>query len=204
MNDNGGWIWLVPIRAHESFIDKSVDCKKIAAQILESRQNPQFPDKKEFVDVFTGVDYVLPKTPETQMLKEEIELIANNVIGELKVVDMWCGVLEKGQSTPFHRHSSNGHLYPEEYWSGVVYLDPVNTDCRLCLYGEAMNAYNMVTKIEPAEGKIVFFNSFVPHMTERHTGDRPRVCVSFNLHPVNPNTSIYPDMSPWSGEDVNN
>jgi hypothetical protein len=195
--NNGGWIWLVPVRAHESFI-KGLDYPKIAQQILESRIPPDFPDAKEFVDVQSGVDYVLPDTIECTVLKEEIERRANDVLGELYLADIWCGILEKGQSTPYHRHSSNAHLYPEEYWSGVIYIDAVGPGCRLCLYADAMNAYNMVTKIEPETGKIVFFNSFVPHQTERHNEDRPRVCVSFNLYPKNPTTTIYPDMSPWA------
>jgi len=195
--NNNGWIWLVPIRAHESFI-KGIDYSVIASQILESRIHPDFPDAKEFVDVQSGVDYVLPNTKECRGLRDMIEHRANEVLGDVVLADIWCGILEKGQSTPYHRHSSNAHLFPSEYWSGVIYIDAVGPGCRLCLYGEAMNAYNMVTKIEPETGKIVFFNSFVPHQTERHNEDKPRVCVSFNLHPRIPNTTVYPDMSPWA------
>jgi hypothetical protein len=47
----------------------------------------------------------------------------------------------------------------------------------------------------PEKGKLVVFNSYITHMTARHSIDEPRLVVSMNLAPVVPNIDPNADWS---------
>lgn len=193
MKNENGWMSLNPLMAHQSFIT-DLDYFNISHNILHSRISPEYSSEVDVVDSQTGVDCILPDTVFTRSLKDAIEKRAQEILGDVYLASIWCAVLEHGQSVPYHSHRSNAHLFPTEYWSGVIYIDAGTGGCRLCLYSGDSTGHQHVTKIQPENGKIVFFNSFVPHQTERYYGDKPRICVSFDLRPNNPTTNTYPDM----------
>ena len=193
MQNENGWLSLNPLMAYQSRID-DLDYEKIALDILNHRISPEYDSKIDVVDSQTGVDFIVPDTVYTRALKEAIKKKSREVLGDVHLSSIWCAVLENGQSVPYHSHRSNSHLFPTEYWSGVIYIDIGYGGCRLCLYSGDSTGHQHVTKIQPENGKIVFFNSFVPHQTERYYGDKPRICVSFDLRPNNPTTNTYPDM----------
>lgn len=147
----------------------------------------------------TTGDRIFPhENKSASQLKKEIILFAEEVLQkDYKIADIWAVCLEKGQATSYHRHSSNSHMFPQEYWSGVVYVSAPEDSARLCLYAQVCNTVEFVEKIQPQQGLAVLFNSYVPHQTERHQGSISRICVSFNLEPCLPNKNLVPDMTPW-------
>jgi hypothetical protein len=90
-------------------------------------------------------------------------------------------------------------MRPEEYWSGVIYTSSDDASAELVLHSFGYNRIESMTKIKPEIGKVVFFNSYIPHFTTVHQSDTLRVAVSFDLKPKNPNTTEVPDMSVYKG-----
>ena len=173
------------IGAHVGTIT-SVDYQKVSEQI----------HKQDFV-FSNGYGFrVYPNTDECNNLKRLIESMANNILPiKVDLVDIWAVVTNKGESVSYHSHHSNTHMQPEEYWSGVLYAESDDDSAELVLHSFAFNRVESMTKIKPEVGKIVLFNSFIPHFTTMHQSDKPRVAISFNLKPKNPNITEIPDMS---------
>jgi hypothetical protein len=143
---------------------------------------------------------IYPKSTECQKLQQSIESLANQVLPvPTKLTDIWAVATHNGESVGYHSHHSNVHIQPEEYWSGVVYTSSDDSSAELVLHSFAYNRIESMTKIKPEIGKIVFFNSYVPHFTTMHQSETPRVAVSFNLAPLNPTTKAMPDMSVYRG-----
>lgn len=145
---------------------------------------------------------VYPDSDECQKLQNAIELLANQVLPmPVALTDIWAVATNKGESVGYHSHHSNTHMQPEEYWSGVVYTSSDDISAELVLHSFGYNRIESMTRIKPEIGKVVFFNSYVPHFTTMHQSDTPRVAVSFNLKPVTPNVTEIPDMSVYRGTD---
>ena len=143
---------------------------------------------------------VYPDSNECHKLQNSIELLANTVLPlPVGLADIWAVATSKGESVSYHSHYSNTHMRPEEYWSGVVYTSSDDNSAELVLHSFGYNRIESMTKIKPEIGKVVFFNSYVPHFTTMHQSEVPRVAVSFNLKPKNPNTTEVPDMSVYRG-----
>lgn len=143
---------------------------------------------------------VYPDSNECYKLQNAIELLANKVL-PLPVIltEIWAVATHKGESVSYHSHHSNTHMRPEEYWSGVIYTSSDDASAELVLHSFGYNRIESMTKIKPEIGKVVFFNSYVPHFTTMHQSDIPRVAVSFNLKPKHANITEVPDMSVYRG-----
>lgn len=147
---------------------------------------------------YTGETIFPHKNQTASKLKEAVVDFAKEALNkDLKIVDIWAVVLNNGQATSYHRHSSNTHMFPQEYWSGVIYISAPEGSSRLCLYTQVCNTIENCYQIEPQQGLAVLFNSYVPHQTEMHKNNEPRICVSFNLEPLSPNKTLVPDMTPY-------
>ena len=143
---------------------------------------------------------VYPQTGECAALRNKIELLANNTLPvKVRLIDIWAVSTFKGESVSYHSHHSNTHMRPEEYWSGVIYTSSDDDSAELVLHSFAFNRIESMVKIKPEIGKVVFFNSYVPHFTTMHQSEEPRVAVSFNFAPIEPNTTEIPDMSVYRG-----
>lgn len=197
MNSEISKINLSPIYCYTKKI-KSVDFDSLKKSIIKSKEIIFEFDSKLDNAHTTGDRYFPHGDENAEKLKKEIIALAEESLGkQYKIVDIWAVKLEKGQATSYHKHSSNSHLFPQEYWSGVVYVNAPENSARLCLYAAACNSVEFVEKINPEQGLAVIFNSYVPHQTERHQSSEPRICISFNLEPLNPNLEVVPDMSAW-------
>ena len=177
---------------------EDLDYTDLANAILNS-SDIFFQHSQDQDNAHTTGDKVFPhENASASLLKKSLIDFAKEAIGkDFKIVDIWAVVLNNGQSTNYHRHSSNSHMFPQEYWSGVVYISAPSGSSRLCLYTQVCNTIENVEKIEPKQGLAVLFNSYVPHQTEKHQNDEPRICVSFNLELFSPNKTLVPDMTPW-------
>jgi hypothetical protein len=190
-------IILSPTYAFTKVVD-NLDYQDLAEAILDSPEI-LFQHNQDEDNSHTTGDRVFPhQNSNASLLKKCLIDFAKEALGkDFKIVDIWAVVLNNGQSTNYHRHSSNSHMFPQEYWSGVVYISAPSGSSRLCLYTQVCNTIENVEKIEPEQGLAVLFNSYVPHQTEKHQSDEPRICVSFNLELFSPNKTLVPDMAPW-------
>ena len=176
--------------AHVCQID-NIDYAKVSSEVLE--QSLVFSSGYGF--------RVYPDSSECRKLQSAIELLANEVLPlSVDLADIWAVATNKGESVSYHSHHSNTHMRPEDYWSGVIYTSSDDTSAELVLHSFGYNRVEAMTKIKPEIGKIVFFNSYVPHFTTMHQSDIPRVAVSFNLKPITPNVTEIPDMSVYRGK----
>lgn len=136
--------------------------------------------------------------PECKKLFFEIQNAVSSVLHrEMKIDSIWTLSLEKGQSVTAHTHKVNTHLYPEEYFSVSYYINAPENSADLIFTTSHCNAIETSTAITPKTGMLIIFNSFINHMTNRHYNEEPRVVVSANLSPVNPNLSENPDWSAY-------
>lgn len=137
--------------------------------------------------------------PECKKLFKEIEKTVSSILNKkMKINSIWTLSLEKGQSVTAHTHKVNTHLYPEEYFSISYYINAPKDSADLIFTTSHCNTIETSTAITPKTGMLIVFNSFINHMTNRHYNDEPRLVVSANLSPVNPNLSQNPDWSAYS------
>ena len=189
MNPVYEFLTLMATHAHVCQID-DIDYDTVASEVL-----------KQDLVFLSGYGFrVYPDSNECHKLQSAIELLANEVLPlPVDLIDIWAVVTNKGESVSYHSHYSNTHMRPEEYWSGVIYASSDDTSAELVLHSFGYNRIESMTKIKPEIGKIVFFNSYVPHFTTMHLSSTPRVAVSFNLKPKTPNVTEIPDMSVYRG-----
>jgi len=86
-----------------------------------------------------------------------------------KFQGIWSTTMHKNGYHVIHRH-------PEGWMSGVCYVDiPDNTSG---IFGCGVEPF---TTVVPTAGKLVLFESWVPHWTTEYLGDRPRLSIAFDL-----------------------
>jgi len=100
----------------------------------------------------------------------------------------WAAVNRKG-------HYNTIHVHPMSTWSGVYYVDiglepgespdaqlefqhPVTAALMTFFPGRLHSA----RLVQPENGMIILFPSYLQHSVRMHDGEAPRVCVSFNAH----------------------
>jgi hypothetical protein len=138
--------------------------------------------------------YSAPKSELFDHLRREIENTANEALPlAVEIYETWIAIVEPGQSIAYHTHYKNTHIIPEQHWSGVVFANAGQGSSELILHGYGFNRVESFVSITPEVGRVVFFNSFVPHFTTINDSDTRRVSMSFNLRPVNANTDLFPN-----------
>lgn len=193
---------LIDINVLVSRID-NIDNAKITDEI----KNNSKEISKEYLDNYLGnhnhtyyEDRKYPNSEECEKLKSLICLRVNEILQKpMNIESIWTLTLEHGQSVSYHSHKSNIHLHPIEYYSIAYYPSVPKGSARLMFHTTAYGTLDAVTSIEPEEGMLLVFNSFIPHMTDRHMAQEPRIVISANFSPVNKNTRVVPD---WSAYDV--
>ena len=188
------WIYtehlpLMCVYAHVGHI-YGIDYDKVSKEILH--------EKLVFSKGYGFRTY--PKSEECEKLKSSIEDMANSILPvQSEIVDIWAVATSRGESVSYHSHASNTHMQPEEYWSGIIYTAADEDSAEIVLHSFGYNRIESMMKIKPEVGKVVFFNSFVPHHTTKHESLDIRVGVSFNLKPKNPVTTEIPNMKIYRG-----
>lgn len=107
---------------------------------------------------------------------------------DIFITSSWVNIADsKSSMMNFHRH--------EHTFSGVFYLKFPENSGKLCLVNEGINTMwdgakliNQKTnlnaesvKIEPSEGEIILFPSYLPHSVETNNHDDERISISFNI-----------------------
>lgn len=135
---------------------------------------------------------------ESEKLIKLLNKKVNQIIGKpMKMEAIWSLTLDKGQSVGMHSHKSNLHMNPEEYYSIAYYVSASKGSANLSFLVTMCNTIERLIEIEPEPGMLVVFNSFIPHMTNRHSSENPRIVISANFIPENPDTSTFQDWSAY-------
>lgn len=136
--------------------------------------------------------------PESTKLMEQITSAVSSLLGKEMVMDsIWTITLERNQSVLSHTHKVNLQLYPEDYYSVSYYVNAPENSADLIFVTTHCNTIEKATAVKPEPGMLMIFNSFIPHMTNRHYSDEKRVVVSANLGPKYPNTNPSADWSQY-------
>lgn len=143
-------------------------------------------------------DILLPDAPEIKNLIVQIKEALFRYTNKRYILDeIWGLILKQGQSVMAHSHKSNTHLFPEEYYSVAYYPSVPEGSAELLFMAPYCNSMETITSVSPKEGMLVVFNSFVPHMTARHSPAESRIVISGNLRPETPTLTIVPDWGPY-------
>jgi uncharacterized protein (TIGR02466 family) len=103
---------------------------------------------------------------------------------------IWANVNRRGDYNKVH-------LHPGATWSGVYYVDAGDPPSegtrdagRLSLMDASPTAQmtflaglvRPTLEVAPADGLMVLFPSYLPHMVHPYAGERPRISIAFNAH----------------------
>jgi hypothetical protein len=182
------------------FIDyiKEIDNKKLMYEIL----NFSTPIKQDFIEdknhsYYEDMRYPFGCEESEKLINLLIKKVSEIVGKEMEMEAIWSLTLNNGQSVAMHSHKSNFHVHDEEYYSIAYYVSSPEGSADLCFSATACNTLENTTQIRPEEGMLVVFNSFVPHMTNRHKSDISRTVISANFTPKYPDLSRFQDWSAY-------
>jgi hypothetical protein len=136
---------------------------------------------KRFVDdprQTTYEDSPLPDTPEVKALTDQVTAIIHGIDPRLQPSPFWAHILQPGESTMYHTHGM-GNL-PGLGLSWVYYASVPERSGDLIFICQ-LNDDRSFQRVTPAVGKLAIFPASMPHMTEKHAGEGPRVSVSGNF-----------------------
>lgn len=133
-------------------------------------------------------DIVVPVTPEIVKLENVILDVVGQMTGKkYKINDIWAVNLLQNQSVIAHSHHSNFHIHPSDYYSVCYYPEAGEDSAELIFTSNWCEHRSSTTAIKPETGMLVIFNSYLTHMTARQKSSSPRLVLSMNLAPLEPN-----------------
>jgi hypothetical protein len=173
----------------ESFIN-NIDNNKLINEL-----NDFYLNMKSNTGSSGGLDMAFPIAgPESCRLmneiKKRVELIAGR---EMVCREFWMFSMQAGGSVPRHNHKTNHQLHPEEYYSIAYYPACPGDGANLNFIGNFCNTMESAVSVKSEEGKLIIFNSFIDHYTDRHMSESKRICISANYKPVSPDRSLVSD-----------
>lgn len=176
----------------------NIDNNFLSKNILKNLNTPDVPGFLNSHNHTYHEDTILTDSEELDKLIRAIEDFAKNVTCKKYILEsIWGLVLNKGQSVMMHTHKSNRHLHPQEYYSIAYYPQVPDGSADLIFSLNYCNIIEQIKSVKPEEGLLVMFNSYIPHMTNDHKSIIPRIVISANIAPENPNTLVVPDWSPY-------
>jgi hypothetical protein len=117
---------------------------------------------------------------------------------EMLLNEIWTLTLRNGESVGYHSHKSNNHLHPSEYYSIAYYVNVPIGSSDIQFNITACNTLESSVSVKAEDGLLIIFNSFIPHMTNRHNNvDQDRVVVSANFSPKDPTLILNQDWTAY-------
>lgn len=136
--------------------------------------------------------------PESEKLKAEISKRVDAVAGKPMVCrEIWMYTMSKFMTMPQHNHKTNYQLHPEEYYSIAYYAHAPEGGANLHFVANYANTMESRIMVKAETGKLIIFNSFLDHYTDRHLSDEQRMCISGNYKPETPDKTMVPDWSTY-------
>jgi hypothetical protein len=183
---------------YENIID-DIDFSSLSSFILSKEvfilNKYNVTDKNNNVDGYTGLGKksVTSRYSQYNFLNfscEEIEKIKKNIILNYKnflnklnlsipdelYVQCWVNIMRKGEKIMPHIHG----LSPDTYLGGHICIQCQETKT---YYVNPINQINDPLTHESVNqvGKITLFQNFIPHYTDVHNFEKPRITMAFDL-----------------------
>lgn len=177
-----------------------IDNVKLLEEIagVHAEIDPAFMDDKHHT-YYEDRKYPFGMIESEKLIDKLTERVSAAIGSEMVLSDIWTLSLEFGQSVSAHSHKSNTHLHPEEYFSIAYYPSAPDGSADLIFLVNAGNTIENSIEIKPKTNDLIIFNSYLMHMTNRHGNrEEPRVVVSANFAPKNPNAKPTQDWSAYS------
>ena len=172
---------------------KGMDNEKLAQQILSNHKAGNFSlVKEEATRVNNEEDSSLPDTEEARVLTDLLydrvcEVIEEHypkkkyTIGFDPIIEgksmIWSHVTFPNESTIYHSH------YCEEDSKfldlSCVYYVKTHPNCGKIWFNPITHNRKMFS-VEPQDGMVIIFPSWLPHFTGRNLSNQVRICISSN------------------------
>jgi uncharacterized protein (TIGR02466 family) len=137
----------------------------------------------------------LQTVPELRPLFEYICKIAFKACADLDFIDCDIAITSAWLNINNSRQCMNSEHIHGEVFSGVFYLSAPEESGKLVIQNPGMNRMwkgsfltsekNRFTgeciRIDPVEGNIILFPSYIPHSVETNNHDEERISISFNM-----------------------
>ena len=157
-------------------------------------QNPTKETPRSNIAGYQSPD-TLQNVPELRPLFEYICQIGFRAIVDLDLIDCDIAITGAWLNINDSRQCMNTEHIHGEVFSGVFYLQAPEGSGKLSVINPAINRMwkgcslasqkNQFTaesiKIEPVEGNIILFPSYIPHSVETNNHDEERISISFNI-----------------------
>ena len=169
-----------------------------------------YKDQNPSVQKSNIAGYHSPETlqgvEELRPLFEYLCQLGFKAVGDLDFVDCDIALTSAWLNINDTRQCMNGEHVHGDVFSGVFYLQAPEESGKLVLQNPAINRMwngcaltaqkNQFTgesiRIEPVEGNIILFPSYLPHSVETNNHDEERISISFNLIALPKGTIAYP------------
>jgi uncharacterized protein (TIGR02466 family) len=133
---------------------------------------------EEFSSLFNYVCFMVNQSADDLKFKDR----------DIFITSSWVNIADS-------RSSMMNHHTHEHTFSGIFYLKFPENSGKLCLINEGVNTmWNGAklidqkinlnaesVKIEPSEGDIILFPSYLPHSVDTNNHDDERISISFNI-----------------------
>ena len=157
-------------------------------------QNPTKETPRSNIAGYQSPD-TLQNVPELRPLFEYICQIGFRAIVDLDLIDCDIAITGAWLNINDSRQCMNTEHIHGEVFSGVFYLQAPEGSGKLSVINPAINRMwkgcslasqkNQFTaesiKIEPVEGNIILFPSYIPHSVETNNHDEELISISFNI-----------------------
>jgi len=168
-------------------------------------QNPTKETPRSNITGYQSPD-TLHGLPELGPLFEYICQMGFKAVADLDFVDCDIALTSAWLNINDTRQCMNSEHVHSDVFSGVFYLQAPDESGKLVLQNPAINRMwngcaltshkNQFTgetiRIEPVEGNILLFPSYLPHSVETNNHDEERISISFNIIAL-PKGSIQPE-----------
>lgn len=179
--------------------------KEILLEAVKSHQEKNPPERKSNIAGYQS-PHTLQSVPELYPLFEYICQLGFKAAADLNFIDCdialtsaWFNISDTRQSM----HIEHVHT---DVFSGVFYLQAPEGSGKLVIQNPAINKMwdgcalapekNEFTaesiRIEPVEGNIILFPSYIPHAVETNNHDEERISISFNIIALPKGSIEYP------------
>jgi len=192
---------LIHLNAYATTLE-GVDNATIAEQILTG-STPVDPDHTKWHShdrVHSYYEDTLPpRTPEIADLETRIVDTIQQIRGgtAYEITELWSIITGDRESIAAHNHRLNTHIDPLEYFAFAYYPQAPTGSADLVFHVGYCHAVEQAVSVPVETGKLIIFNAFVLHFTEKQFADGIRVNLSGNLAPVSPNIEPSVDWSPY-------
>jgi len=169
--------------------------KKIILDVCKRyrKENPE-PDRKSNIGGYQSPRFLHAKE-ELAPLFNYISAVANSAAEDLNFVERDIFITNSWVNFNDTRQAMNAQHVHGDVFSGVFYLKVPEDSGKLCVINPGINLMwmgcnltnekNQFTaesvKIEPEEGQIILWPSYLPHSVETNDHDDERISISFNV-----------------------